>query len=515
MRVLEAVRAVANASRAPPKHFTSPDRRAAAWIDVPGPGVVHPAHHRWIAQCLGQSATAVRATLDAISLEAGVPALAAALQNATGPGVKKLRALGVDPQELVLRRVPIPPGAQRPNLAPPGSAPVLSPLNAALEMFFRECRSLERLVELKAPDIIVQSRGLSLQSSFESLLEVLRRGEPLFKEQEPQKKRLVIPPPRGSASVTPPGRPLSVVIEGDTAVVRFPFAIGCVDLESGAFTTHPIADSNLVALIDGQAWFTWDAHLVVFDTRARTFTLRPRKVPRRFVVGACCGIFVLDTRTRKLATMAGPLASSGHDVAVSACGKYGWMSVFPRADEVGIFSIERLARLFQLWPHPELGTPGRKRDLMEGHDLTVRALARAKTGAFRLLYGARLVHGRHSSELDRKPEAAAFDATSDRLVTLSDGELHLHRVDVRARPRRVARWSLEPMLEHVAPTALGLPAEQLLDVMRVAGTVRELGQLDEQSLRDGLYLSEDERPELGPILSAARALEPKATLLPR
>lgn len=510
--VLTAVRAVANAKRVTPKHFTSPDGSAAAFIEVPGPGVVHPAHLRWVAACLGQSTASVRKTLEAVSMDAGVPVLAAALEKASGKGVARLRALGVEPKELVLHRVPVSPGAARPNVTPKDSAPVLSPVNAALEMFFGECQSLAHLVKLKAPDIIIRSRGLALQSSFVSMLEVLRSGEPLFVAQERSLEPLVIPPPRNSGSATAPGTALSVVVEGRMAVMRFPFAIGCVDLESGAFTTHGVADANLVSLVGGRAWFTWDAHLVVFDTRTRRFRLSARRAPRRMVVGACCGVFVLDTRSRKVATMPGPLASSGHDVAVSACGRYGWMYVFPRADEVGVFSIERLERVHQPWPHPELGFPGRKRDLREGHDLTVRALARTKTGTFRLLYGNELLQGRHAGRLERAPEAAAFDAQSDRLVTLQRGELHVHRVDGRAQPKRVARWSLEPMLEQLAPAGL-MPTAQLRDVMRAAGTVGELAQLDVAALRERLYLGEDEQPDLAGIISAAKAMKPNDTLL--
>ncbi len=449
----------------------------------------------------------MRKTLETVSMKSGVPAIAAALEKANGPGVKRLRSLGVEPRELLLHRVPMAPGRERLN-----RENVLSPENAALEMFFRECGSLQQLIKLKAPDIIVQSRGLALQSSFASMLQVLRIGEPLFSAQDESKKPLVIPPPRGSGSVTAPGTPLALVVEGRTAVLRFPYAIGCIDLESGAFTTHPIADSNLVALTDGQAIFTWNAQLVVFDTRTRKFTLRPRIVPKRVVVGACCGVFVLDTRSRKVATMPGPLASSGHDVAVSACGRFGWMYCFPRADEVGVFSIDALERVHQPWPHPEVGMPGRKRDLREGHDLTVRALARTKKGTFRLLYGEHVLHGKHAGRLERAPEAAAFDAKSDRLVTLNDGELEVHRVDVRARLERLARWSLEPMIEQVAPAKLTRDPELLLSVMQVAGTVGELAKLDEQSLREQLYLAEEAQPDLAGIISAARAIEVRSSL---
>lgn len=506
-KILAAVRATKGSKHASAKDFIAPAGTAPRHVDIPPPGVVHPALLPWIAEALGQPRRAVKATLE----RDGAGALASALATVESA---KLRKLGVAQGELLLRRLPLPVGRARPNPRPKNSGPVLSPLNAMLEMFDRECRSQARLIELEAPEIIVRSRGLGLQQRFEAVLALLRgRGLPFEPELElptepPTPPELIIPPPDCGGWFDAPARPFGVVLEGDTAVVRYHSALARIDLATGDFSTHAVGEAALVRLRDGKALLARGSRLVVFDARRDAFTLDAPRLPARVVLGACCGVSILDTRTRKVALLPGPLASSGFDVALSACGDYGWIDLAPRRDDVGVFSAARLERVFQPWPHAKLGRPAVKSASSEGHDGSPRALV-ARGGGFRLLYGRHVLDGPRAWPLKRMPGVAAFDVRGERLVTLDESALTLYTLDALGKPTVAREWSCAALTTHLAPA---LPLEEAgVDrgsFMPSVGTTARLISLSAVELAERLYLDASDAPRLEPVLQAARALLP-------
>jgi hypothetical protein len=255
------------------------------------------------------------------------------------------------------------------------------------------------------------------------------------------------------------------------------------------------------------------SRLVVFDTRTDTFTVEPPELPRHLVLGACCGIEILDTQTRQVTTMPGPLASSGFDVTVSSCGRFGWIDLLPEADDIGIFSIERQERVFQPWPHPTLGMPTSRGSVGEGHDDVVRALAACDDGTFRILYGRHVLDAAHAHALDREPRVAAFDPTGERLVTLDDQALEVHTLDANARPRLVTRWSCAALTDHLAPALPVVEAGlELGELMATVGTTRALTRLRADELADRLHLETDAVPQLESLIRAARTMSPRTRL---
>lgn len=515
--VLRAVRSLARTKRAEDQDFTSPSGAETRHIEVPKPGVVHPAHFAWIAECLEQSTEWVERTLDEGTPDesCGVRAIAKALSESRGPGRDRLSRIGVDPGELVLRRVPLAPGDARPNpLLSLRSNPVLSSENAALQMFRQGAQALTRLIELGAPAIIIDNRANQLQHQFRTLHHMLQGPGPLFEPYEelatdpPTPTSLIIPPPRGSWTGAPL-RPLQVAVAGSSVVVRFPCAIARVNLQSGAFSTHPLGDAGLVAIVDGRALFTDGAHLVVFDMNEGEFTLEAPSLPRHVVVGACCGIAVLDTDTRMVATMPGPQASSPFGVVISGCGQYGWLELSPQLDDVGIFSVERLERVFQPWPHPSVGRPGDTEDLGEGHDDVARAVARLPDGSFRCVYGEHLLQDRTAHRLLSAPLAAAFDAMGDQLVTVDAAELRCYRLGVDANPSLKMRWSLKPLETHLSACYLRLEGSGLDEgsLMGAVGTVGALASLTPSELEERLFAESDaSQRALATVIGTARSI---------
>src|SRR5262245_36751534 len=109
VELLRAVRVSANTKPAEDQDFTSPAGAETRHIDIPEPGVVHPVHRAWVAECLGQSVEWVERTLNEGTLDqpCGARAIAKALCESQGRGRARLGRMGIDPCELVLRRVPL------------------------------------------------------------------------------------------------------------------------------------------------------------------------------------------------------------------------------------------------------------------------------------------------------------------------------------------------------------------------------------------------------------------------
>lgn len=326
----------------------------------------------------------------------------------------------------------------------------------------------------------------------------------------------MIAAPRTGSWVGAPLRPLQVAVAGSTAVVRFPGAIARIDVRTGEFSTHPLADAGLLALVEGRALFQDGVHLVVFDTNKNEFATSAPSIPRRVVVGACCGISVLDTDTRMVATMPGPLASSAFDVVTSACGRYGWLEIGPQLDDVGVFSIERLESVFQPWPHPKLGRPELADDPGEGHDDVARSLACLPGGSFRCLYGAHVLQDAMAHPLPTTPLAAAFDADGDQLIAVDASELRCYVLGVEGKPELERCWSLGSLEAHLSARDLALAGTGLDEgrLMGVVGTIGALAALTPHQLQTRLFEAPDSSRHRAfeQLIAAARATPRRSAL---
>jgi hypothetical protein len=500
IELLNAARMAAETRLAVDEDFISPSGTETLHIVVPEPGVVHPAHRALLAECIGETVEWVDHTLEEGTPDdaSGVRAMATALRQARGPGSDRLRAMGIKPEELVLRHIPIAPGRARPNPYRLGSNPVLSSENAALLMFHRRCKRLAHRIDLQCPSFILDNDANVVQRSFRELHDVVQGCGPGFAAfdeglTDPPRSASLIAPPRIGSWVGAPLRPLQVALAGSTAVVRFPGAIARIDVRTGEFSTHPIADAALLAIVEGRALFRDGVQIVVFDTNNNDFAAYAPSIPRRVVVGACCGISVLDTDTRMVATMPGPLASAAFDVVTSACGRYGWLEIAPQQDDVGVFSIERLESVVQPWPHPKLGRPALNGDPGEGHDDVARALVRLPGGAFRCLYGEYVLDAAAAHRLPTTPLAGAFDAGGDELTTVDASELRCYALGVEGHPELKCVWSLRALVPHLSARALDLEASGLDEgrLMGVAGTMGALAALTPEELTSRLLLESD------------------------
>ncbi len=502
------------ARRAPPPEvvaeadFVSPTGRDEKCLPVPGRGVIHPAHVGWVAEALGRSREWVTETLGADGLGAVLKALGEASPDATA----SLRRRGIDPQDLVWHWLPVPAGLTRPNVVPfAGANPVLSPENAAWQALFRSAQAVQKLIEFDAPPLIVDNRCDQLQRSFESLLFTLRgqvnfRPERSLHAESPLPEAVVVAPARSQSWVEEPLRPLQVGLCENVALVRYPGGLARVDLRSGRFSTHPFCGASLVTMAGGQAVFCDGARLNVFDLSVDDFVLHANQLPRRVVLGACCGVDILDTASRCVATMPGPLASSGYDVATSACGRWGWVELGPQVDDIGVFSVEDLARVFQPWPHPSVGRPEAE-DPGEGHDGTVRALARRPDGAFCLLYGPHVLKAEAAHALPTTPSAAGFEASAQRLATVDAEHLSVFELSESGVPTLQTRWSLSAIRPHLSLDGFDLSGTGLEAgaVLGAVGTVAALGALDVEQLEARVFFDADPTPgALSRLLRAAR-----------
>lgn len=464
MEVLRAVRGAARLRAASERDLTAPEGGADLALELEAPGVLHPALVPWVAACVGEPAEALLAAWtsgDDGDLRASLPSR---LRRARPP--EALAALGVQPKELLLRRLPVPAGAARENRAPPaGGPPVLSSLNAHYQELLRTNASVAALRRLRGPDIIIEERSRAVQRCFLRLLAVLRGEGPPFEASdlpglESDGDRPLIGMPRCCADfVREPIEPRELALCGDRVLLRFDAALVQLELPSGAVHVAPFGPASLVRSDADEAIFFDGAQLVVWDLAQRRFVLTPRSLPARVALGACCGVEVLDTATRRLATLPGPMASSGFDLATSPCGAYVWPCVLPACDDLGVFSLEAMERAYLVWPNGSLGTPRPPRRRGEGHDGTARALVRRGPG-FRFLYGRHVLDGERAHELPRAPQVACFDGAGERLATVAGEELVVYQLAADGAPAPAARWSIRELRAHPtlhAPVKGGAP----------------------------------------------------------
>ncbi|WP_435769976.1 DNA-directed RNA polymerase subunit beta' [Nocardioides sp. SYSU DS0651] len=134
-------------------------------------------------------ATAIQKRLESFDIEAEVASLRETI--ATGKGQRKVRALkrlkvvdafrktGNKPQGMVLDAVPVIPPDLRPMVQLDGGRFATSDLNDLYRRVINRNNRLKRLLDLGAPEIIVNNEKRMLQEAVDSLFDNGRRGRPV------------------------------------------------------------------------------------------------------------------------------------------------------------------------------------------------------------------------------------------------------------------------------------------------------------------------------------------------
>ena len=507
---MQAIRATEHLRAATNDDFVSPAGSHELVLELEPPGVIHPAHVPWLAECVDLPTEEVRQALASLERVDLLMTLAERLEHATVP--RRLAELGVQPRELLLRRLPVPAATARPNRVPPDGGPqVLSMENAHWQDLLRASDGVARLRRLNGPASIIEVRSFEVQCSFLRLLSVLRGDGPLFGPQytpntsPPTPPELVVLPRGRTGFGNKPMRAYELRLSGHVALICFQEALVQLDLQTGDFTARQFGGASFVCIDEHEAVFCDGVRLSVMDLATRQFVLEPRSLPGRVALGACCGIEVLDTRSRTTALLPGPSASSGFGFAASPCGSFVWVNILPECDDFGVFSLERMERVCRVWPHSTLGTPRCEGDPGEGHDGTARALVQQGEG-FWFLYGRHLLVGSRAHDLERTPHAACFDRSGTRVATVDDEYLTIHELAQDGKPERSSRWSLTPIKAHLTLDEFDLTgfesgAENLIAAV---GTVGELQHSTVDQLRAQLYTEESD-DTLQRLIDEARA----------
>ncbi|WP_269212662.1 DNA-directed RNA polymerase subunit beta' [Schaalia sp. lx-100] len=134
-------------------------------------------------------ASAIQKRLQTFDLEGEVAALRQIIQTETGPrktrAIKRLKvinafiATGNAPESMVLTNIPVIPPDLRPMVQLDGGRFATSDLNDLYRRVINRNTRLRRLLELGAPEIIVNNEKRMLQESVDALFDNGRRGRPV------------------------------------------------------------------------------------------------------------------------------------------------------------------------------------------------------------------------------------------------------------------------------------------------------------------------------------------------
>ena len=134
-------------------------------------------------------ASAIQKRLQTFDLEGEVEQLRATIQNENGPrktrAIKRLKvinafvATGNKPESMVLTKIPVIPPDLRPMVQLDGGRFATSDLNDLYRRVINRNTRLKRLLELGAPEIIVNNEKRMLQESVDALFDNGRRGRPV------------------------------------------------------------------------------------------------------------------------------------------------------------------------------------------------------------------------------------------------------------------------------------------------------------------------------------------------
>ena len=134
-------------------------------------------------------ASAIQKRLQTFDIEAEVEQLRSIIQSETGPrktrAIKRLKvinafvATGNKPESMVLTNIPVIPPDLRPMVQLDGGRFATSDLNDLYRRVINRNTRLKRLLELGAPEIIVNNEKRMLQESVDALFDNGRRGRPV------------------------------------------------------------------------------------------------------------------------------------------------------------------------------------------------------------------------------------------------------------------------------------------------------------------------------------------------
>ena len=137
----------------------------------------------------GMGAEAVQELLAAIDLDAESEDLSDKLRNATGQKrariikrlevVEAFRKSGNKPEWMIMDVIPVIPPDLRPMVQLDGGRFATSDLNDLYRRIINRNNRLARLLELRAPDIIVRNEKRMLQEAVDALIDNGRRGRPV------------------------------------------------------------------------------------------------------------------------------------------------------------------------------------------------------------------------------------------------------------------------------------------------------------------------------------------------
>ena len=138
---------------------------------------------------VGMGAEAIRRLLREIDVETLSVELREELQNATGQKKAKLikrlevveafRSSGNKPEWMILDVIPVIPPEIRPMVQLDGGRYAASDLNDLYRRVINRNNRLKKLLELKAPDIIIRNEKRMLQEAVDALIDNGRRGKPV------------------------------------------------------------------------------------------------------------------------------------------------------------------------------------------------------------------------------------------------------------------------------------------------------------------------------------------------
>ena len=137
----------------------------------------------------GMGAEAVKILLKNVDLEAISAELKKELETATGQkrvrAIKRLEVIeafrksGNKPEWIILDVIPVIPPELRPMVPLDGGRFATSDLNDLYRRVINRNNRLNRLLQLKAPDIIVRNEKRMLQEAVDALIDNGRRGRPV------------------------------------------------------------------------------------------------------------------------------------------------------------------------------------------------------------------------------------------------------------------------------------------------------------------------------------------------
>ncbi len=446
-----------------------PGQACTGHLAVPG-GVIHPAHRAWVMGCLEMTDIQMREA----PLDFTPQRLRELLELSHSPLAQRLRADGVEPTSLVLTRVPVFIRADEPHHQ---GNPIRSPEYAAWHQFARACAYLETWQE-KLPPVIVDSKMVELQADFDRLLCQLRTGHALFQPLDERDALVGLPPPP-RIWWDDPIKPISVALSGTTVLLHLAHTVVQVSLESGAFSVTPVGFAQLVRMERDHAIFQLDqeASLAVYDLHEQRFVVKPRALPRHMVRQVCCGVELWNVAERTFAIMPNG-GIDAEEVTISGCGDYGWLTLAPEEDDLGVFSITEARSVFQPWPHPVIERRRAGGDVKD--DLEVRALGRTSLGEFIFFYCGWLCTSAEMFEVT-DVRAAGFDDRAERFVCV--GERALRVLNLATGEWNC--WSLDVLFAHLQGSTLleGIDLDERT-LMGTVGSVSALAAMSSATLAE-------------------------------